>query len=113
MRMTAMRPMTLALLAAATLAGSAAPAFADPPWAREGYREGYRDHRRDGWEHDRGRHEGWERERERRFYGERERYGRPGYYAPPPAYYAPPPRAYYAPPPVYAPPGVNLFVPFR
>jgi hypothetical protein len=79
--------LTLAAAAAATLLG-AAPAFADPPWARGGW-HGHR-------HHDRGYH---------RHYGRHYR---------PPVVVVPPPPVYYAPPPViYAPPPVVYGYPYR
>ncbi len=80
----------LAALAIVCIAGTAAPAYAQPRGYDRGYHGGgrYYDHR------------GWHRR-----YG----YGG-GYYAPPPVVYAPP---YYAPPPVVYGPGVGLNIHIR
>lgn len=75
--------LTLAAAAAATLLG-AAPALADPPWARGGW-HGHRHHH--GHYH--------------RHYGRHYR---------PPVVVVPPPPVYYAPPPViYAPPPAVVY----
>ena len=108
-------------LALGVMGGVVGPLLAHPAQAKgkdggdyeRGYGRGYdrdyghdngrrgKDERHEWKEHD-GRRQMFYRERERERYG----YGRP------PAYYPGPP-VQYAPPPVYAPPGLNLFVPFR
>ena len=115
------------LLALTGAAGANARAEGyDDEGRRGGYERGYdrsfvKDHDRDderdhdrghdrgrGYDFDRGRE--WRERREweeRRRYEQRERYG----YARPPAYYPVVPAPYA--PPIYAPPGLNLFVPFR
>ncbi|MCF3946118.1 hypothetical protein AiwAL_12875 [Acidiphilium sp. AL] len=85
-----------AALAAIGLAATSSAAFADPPWAHDGW------HGRGGWHHR------WHRDDDNGWGW------RGGYYAPPPVYYAPPPPpVYYAPPPAYyGPPslafGINI-----
>ncbi|MGC9269690.1 hypothetical protein [Acidiphilium sp.] len=93
------RRLVIAALAGAIgLAVAGGTAYADPPWAQDGW------HGHHGWHH--RDNDGW-----RGGYA-----GPPGYYypPPPPVYYAPPPPppppVYYAPPPpvYYGPPSLSF-----
>jgi hypothetical protein len=75
----------------------ASPAYADPHGGQGNEHGGNWNRGHGGWEENRWAHHD--------VYGH-PGYG-PGYYAPPPVYYGPQPQPY------YAPPGINLFLPFR
>jgi len=105
-----MRIVVCLVLAAIALAGPAQAKGNDDDKHGGGYERGFdrHDDRHDNRRFDRRRgREGHEFEERRRWEFERGQYG----YARPPEYY-PSPGRFYAPP-VYAPPGLNLFVPFR
>lgn len=106
-----MRSVLILAVAAIAFAGPARAKDHDGDGRHGGYERGYDRHedRRDDREYEGHRdwHERREFEERRRREFARDRYG----YARPPAYYPVPGPAFA--PPIYAPPGVNLFVPFR